>query len=117
MDSVRIAKLIGAATAALAGMALVFHATSDLRYEWFSSTAADSTRRSAALTRSVDQSQAVGRRAYQTHCVRCHGSEGHGDGPEVANAPVPLRDLASSSWCRRCSRRGSNGHHPGHARP
>jgi len=30
-----------------------------------------------------------GKAVYQTHCVRCHGEVGKGDGPEAANLIVP----------------------------
>ena len=35
---------------------------------------------------------------YQVHCVRCHGSEGHGDGPDSAELRPPPRDFASDHW-------------------
>ncbi len=30
-----------------------------------------------------------GKAIYKAHCVRCHGSQGRGDGPDAANLIVP----------------------------
>jgi thiol-disulfide isomerase/thioredoxin len=39
-----------------------------------------------------------GKLLYQLQCARCHGSEGHGDGPDSANVRPSPRDFASTSW-------------------
>ena len=41
------------------------------------------------------ESTAAGKRVYTRLCVRCHGSEGKGDGT-AASAPVP--DLTDAAW-------------------
>ncbi|WP_169974655.1 redoxin domain-containing protein [Tautonia rosea] len=43
---------------------------------------------------------ARGRMVYQVHCVRCHGIEGRGDGPDAHSLDPPVRDLASTDWRR-----------------
>jgi mono/diheme cytochrome c family protein/peroxiredoxin len=40
----------------------------------------------------------AGRLAYQVHCARCHGVEGHGDGPDAERLQPRPRDFASSGW-------------------
>ena len=52
----------------------------------------------AAITANDDSRPWHGRRVYEAHCMRCHGAEGHGDGPEMANSRQRPRDLASASW-------------------
>jgi mono/diheme cytochrome c family protein/peroxiredoxin len=37
---------------------------------------------------------------YRVHCLRCHGAEGHGDGPDAAHLASPARDFASPSGWR-----------------
>ena len=45
------------------------------------------------------QFRGAGRLAYQVHCVRCHGAEGHGDGSDAERLlPPPPRDFASEGW-------------------
>jgi thiol-disulfide isomerase/thioredoxin len=39
-----------------------------------------------------------GKLLYQVQCVRCHGLEGHGDGPDSAELRPPPRDFASDRW-------------------
>jgi mono/diheme cytochrome c family protein len=39
-----------------------------------------------------------GKLLYQVQCVRCHGVEGHGDGPDSAELRPPPRDFASDRW-------------------
>ena len=39
-----------------------------------------------------------GRLLYQVQCVRCHGVEGHGDGPDSADLRPSPRDFASEGW-------------------
>jgi len=40
----------------------------------------------------------AGRLAYQVHCARCHGAEGHGDGSDAERLQPPPRDFASDGW-------------------
>jgi mono/diheme cytochrome c family protein len=40
----------------------------------------------------------AGRLAYQVHCLRCHGPEGHGDGSDAERLTPPPRDFASRQW-------------------
>jgi mono/diheme cytochrome c family protein/thiol-disulfide isomerase/thioredoxin len=40
----------------------------------------------------------AGRLAYQVHCARCHGAEGHGDGADAERLAPPPRDFASGRW-------------------
>jgi mono/diheme cytochrome c family protein len=40
----------------------------------------------------------LGRLAYQVHCARCHGPEGHGDGADAERLQPPPRDFASDHW-------------------
>ena len=40
----------------------------------------------------------MGRLVFQTQCARCHGPEGHGDGPDAVGLVPPPRDFASTSW-------------------
>jgi mono/diheme cytochrome c family protein/peroxiredoxin len=40
----------------------------------------------------------AGRLAYQVHCARCHGAEGHGDGSDAERLRPPPRDFASHGW-------------------
>ena len=40
----------------------------------------------------------AGRLAYQVHCARCHGAEGHGDGSDAERLVPPPRDFASDRW-------------------
>jgi mono/diheme cytochrome c family protein/thiol-disulfide isomerase/thioredoxin len=40
----------------------------------------------------------AGELIYRVQCGRCHGSEGHGDGPDAANIKPPPRDFASTLW-------------------
>jgi mono/diheme cytochrome c family protein len=42
--------------------------------------------------------QDAGRLAYQVHCVRCHGAEGHGDGSDAERLNPPPRDFAAGQW-------------------
>jgi mono/diheme cytochrome c family protein len=42
--------------------------------------------------------QNVGRLAYQVHCLRCHGPEGHGDGSDAERLVPPPRDFGSDRW-------------------
>lgn len=42
--------------------------------------------------------EARGRLVFQVHCARCHGSGGHGDGPEAAALRPPPRDLTGLPW-------------------
>jgi mono/diheme cytochrome c family protein len=42
--------------------------------------------------------QYVGRLAYQVHCLRCHGPQGHGDGSDAERLVPPPRDFASPQW-------------------
>jgi mono/diheme cytochrome c family protein len=39
-----------------------------------------------------------GRLLFQVQCVRCHGSDGHGDGPDAASLQPAPRDFASANW-------------------
>jgi mono/diheme cytochrome c family protein len=39
-----------------------------------------------------------GKLLYQVQCARCHGPEGHGDGPDSADLRPPPRDFASDRW-------------------
>jgi mono/diheme cytochrome c family protein len=53
------------------------------------------------ITASPRDSTALAKRGkllYQLQCARCHGSEGHGDGPDSANIQPPPRDFASTNW-------------------
>lgn len=36
-----------------------------------------------------------GQAVYQTHCVRCHGAEGKGNGPDVVTLTSPPLDLSN----------------------
>ncbi len=99
-----LTKLFGALAVAIAGLALLCRSVWDFRDEWPSRTVpVDLNRRPGAPT-SDDQPLAVGQRVYQARCVRCHGQEGHGDGPEMAKAQVRPRDLASASWHSKADR-------------
>ena len=40
----------------------------------------------------------AGRLAYQVHCARCHGAEGHGDGSDAERLRPPPRDFAADGW-------------------
>jgi peroxiredoxin/mono/diheme cytochrome c family protein len=51
-----------------------------------------------AFAPDLDHSFARGRMVYEARCARCHGHDGHGDGPDAAMIRPPLRDLASASW-------------------
>jgi thiol-disulfide isomerase/thioredoxin len=42
--------------------------------------------------------QNAGRLAYQVHCLRCHGPDGHGDGSDAERLVPPPRDFASQDW-------------------
>ncbi len=46
-----------------------------------------------------------GRLIYQVQCARCHGSQGHGDGPDSAALRPPPRDLAQHNATRESIRR------------
>ncbi len=39
-----------------------------------------------------------GQLLYQVQCARCHGVEGHGDGPDSVELRPPPRDFASDRW-------------------
>ena len=55
----------------------------------------------AAVTSSNGDPSALARRGkllYQLQCARCHGLEGHGDGPDSANVQPAPRDFASARW-------------------
>jgi mono/diheme cytochrome c family protein/peroxiredoxin len=39
-----------------------------------------------------------GRLVFQVHCARCHGPEGHGDGPDASALRPPPRDLTGAHW-------------------
>ncbi len=41
-----------------------------------------------------DDATAAGKELYDQHCIGCHGAEGKGDGPKVAELPRPPRDFA-----------------------
>jgi thiol-disulfide isomerase/thioredoxin len=42
--------------------------------------------------------RSAGRLAYQVHCLRCHGPDGHGDGSDAERLVPPPRDFASPRW-------------------
>jgi mono/diheme cytochrome c family protein len=93
-----LVKLLGTVVVALVGLALACRSLWDFRDEWPSSTAPAARGPRDAVAASDLQPLAVGHRVYQARCVRCHGQNGHGDGPELAKSQVRPRDLASSSW-------------------
>jgi mono/diheme cytochrome c family protein len=39
-----------------------------------------------------------GKLLFQVQCSRCHGPDGHGDGPDAANLQPAPRDFASANW-------------------
>jgi mono/diheme cytochrome c family protein/peroxiredoxin len=44
------------------------------------------------------QAHARGKLVFQVQCARCHGPEGHGDGPDAATLRPPPRDLTTAPW-------------------
>jgi mono/diheme cytochrome c family protein len=42
--------------------------------------------------------QNAGRLAYQVHCLRCHGPDGHGDGSDAERLVPPPRDFGAPHW-------------------
>ena len=56
--------------------------------------------RATEIKPSAEQAEMV----FQMRCTTCHGSAGHGDGPEaVALLGGPLHDLADKQWQRLAS--------------
>jgi mono/diheme cytochrome c family protein/peroxiredoxin len=63
----------------------------------------------APVSRSASPSPASGARGrlvFQVHCARCHGPDGHGDGPDAASLRPPPRDLAAAAWQSSANRDG-----------
>ena len=93
-----VAKLIGAVVFVLAGLALLGRSAWDFRDEWPSRQSPLVLPQRAGVVATDELPLGNGRRVYQARCVRCHGQEGHGDGPEMAKSRVQPHDLASASW-------------------
>lgn len=66
------------------------------------STPAEAVATTSPITSAPIDRRAVilgaGRLAYQVHCARCHGAEGHGDGPDAERLRPPPRDFAAGHW-------------------
>jgi peroxiredoxin/mono/diheme cytochrome c family protein len=93
-----VAKLVGAVVFALVGLALLGRSAWDFRDEWPSRQLPIVLPPRVGVVTSDELPLGPGQRVYQARCVRCHGQEGHGDGPEMAKSQVRPRDLASASW-------------------
>jgi mono/diheme cytochrome c family protein len=93
-----LAKLVGAVVIVLAALAMACRSLWDYRDEWPSWTVPDAVGPKVGPSSRDDRPLALGLGVYQARCVRCHGPDGHGDGPDVAKSPIRPRDLASASW-------------------
>lgn len=47
------------------------------------------------------ENKAVGKRLYTTYCQSCHGKEGYGDGPKVAELKTKAGDFSSGEFQRQ----------------
>lgn len=93
-----IAKLIGAIGLAIAGCVLAYHSMQGFRDEWSSLTADRRQIQDQIAAEIAEHTLARGGPLYEKHCLRCHGAQGHGDGPALTDARQRPRDLASASW-------------------
>ena len=99
------AKLMVTISLTAAACVLAYHSMSGFKEEWQILTAASMPAKHQN-TEQMDELPLVrGNRIYKSHCERCHGAEGRGDGPALADAGKRRgRDLSSSSWRRGADR-------------
>jgi mono/diheme cytochrome c family protein/peroxiredoxin len=97
-------KLVAAAVLAAAGLGFLSHELWQTRDLWPSRSQTNLAKEMEDAIGKDEQPMAAGRRVFEARCVRCHGPEGHGDGPDIANSRVRPRDLASSAWRSRADR-------------
>ncbi|GJL61583.1 c-type cytochrome [Candidatus Nitrospira salsa] len=50
---------------------------------------------SEGLAQDSSEDQANGQGIYETHCLRCHGSNGEGNGPDASTLTVPPTNFQS----------------------
>lgn len=51
--------------------------------------------------KSDPENKAIGKRLYTTYCQSCHGKEGYGDGPKVAELKTKAGDFSSVEFQRQ----------------